>query len=82
MQTIELTLEDIRERLRKGYVYSGKSLDDSYKFMYSEKDDLYLTLRSKGLYLLREPMVDVFINRCLSFYGELYELEEPTLEEE
>jgi len=77
MQTIELSLEEIKDRLRKGYIYTGKTHEgDRCKFecVYGVAFDVTLNNVSCSLFF------DSYLMNCL-YRGELYELEDPTLED-
>ena len=76
-ETIELTLEEIKERLRQGYVYSGRWNNHKHTFIYSIVD-FYCKKEGEG-FIAGITLFDARLNGCLEA-GELYELEDPLLE--
>lgn len=78
METIELTLEEVKERLRAGYIFTGL---DSY-------NDRNLFFMSGDTLFRKDFEIDTLGNSCVyqiikSCYdrGKLYMLDDPTMEE-
>ena len=79
MKTIELSLEEVKERIKKGYIYSGTSVGGDYRFFYGNCLFMYLAdAGDRVFYDDDQFFFRMIIANCLD-HGELYELEDPTL---
>ena len=80
IEQIELTIEEIKERLREGYVYSGVSVGGKYTFIHNGNDFYAMCYLSEDIVTSNSKFWnDIFLKNCLE-HGELYQLDDPTLE--